>query len=176
MAGCPPGRSLKEHCMPDPILSIDEVLRLPPRIFGTIRWRKFIGRPAGDPCAGFSIKVEEHTATQFLSGPGGIHIPKPGTGIFKDVLEPVSCWARDDEESYHSIGFQVAGLHLNMPLDGYYKVTPALKGDWRPYSIFARGYRVVEPIYYKFYLKEEARVQSCEFEIKLRSWFSGRVI
>ena len=69
--------------MPDPILSIDEVLRLPPRIFGTIRWKKSIGRPTGDLCAGFSIKVEEHTATQFLSGPGGIHIPKPGTGILR---------------------------------------------------------------------------------------------
>ena len=46
-------------------LTDDELLRLPPMILGIIRWRKYIGQPAGDYCSGFNIRVEEDTATQF---------------------------------------------------------------------------------------------------------------
>jgi len=155
-------------------VSIDVLLRLPPRIFGTIRWKKSIGKPPGDLCSAFEIKVEEHTATEFRDAGGGVYLPEPGTGIFKSVPESVSCWTRAEEENYYSIGFQVSGLHFNMPFDGYYKITPVLKGSW-PSSIFAIGYRVVDPPSIRFYLKEDDRVQSGEFEVRLRSWFLGRL-
>ena len=46
-------------------VSIEDLVALPPTIFGIIRWSKYIGRPPGDLCSGFNIRVEEHTATQF---------------------------------------------------------------------------------------------------------------
>jgi hypothetical protein len=46
-------------------LTDDELLRRPPMILGIIRWRKYIGQPAGHYCSGFNIRVEQHTATQF---------------------------------------------------------------------------------------------------------------
>jgi len=63
-------------------VSIDDLVALPPTIFGTIRWKKYIGRPLGDLCSGFNIRVEEHTATQFRAVGGGKYEPIPGTGIW----------------------------------------------------------------------------------------------
>src|SRR4029078_6969921 len=68
------------------IASVDELVALPPTIFGVIRWKKYIGRPAGHLCSGFNIRVEEHTATQFRAVGGGKYEPIPGTGIWKDVM------------------------------------------------------------------------------------------
>lgn len=67
-------------------VSIDELVALPPTIFGVIHWKKYIGRPPGDLCSGFNIRVEEHTATQFRAVGGGKYEPIPGTGIWKDVV------------------------------------------------------------------------------------------
>ena len=78
-------------------VSIDDLVALPPTIFGTIRWKKYIGRPPGDLCSGFNIRVEEHTATQFRAVGGGKYEPIPGTGIWKDVVDSVSCWDLPDE-------------------------------------------------------------------------------
>jgi phage terminase large subunit GpA-like protein len=38
-------------------LSVEAVLKLPPVLFGVIRWKKNIGGPPGDPCSGFRIRV-----------------------------------------------------------------------------------------------------------------------
>ncbi|MEK6753757.1 MAG: hypothetical protein AABZ00_15985 [Chloroflexota bacterium] len=160
--------------MPLPILSLEELLRLPPMIFGTIRWKISVGKPTGDPCASFDIQVEEHTATEFRDAGGGNIIPEPGTGIFKLVSNSVSCWAQADQGDEHIIKFKVSGLHFNMPFDGYYRITPRLRGNWRPSGIFAIGYRTIEPISANVVLKKDDPTQSCEFEVVRRSWFSGR--
>ena len=81
-------------------VSIDELVALSPTIFGIIRWKKYIGRPLGDLCSGFNIRVEEHTATQFRAVGGGKYEPIPGTGIWKDVVDAVSC-RELDEGDYH---------------------------------------------------------------------------
>jgi hypothetical protein len=39
------------------VLSETEVLRLPPMLFGSIRWPRGFGGPVGDPCSGFKIIV-----------------------------------------------------------------------------------------------------------------------
>ena len=161
--------------MPLPILSLEQILRLPPMIVGIIRWKRSVGEPPGDPCAGFDIRVEEHTATEYVDAGGGHIVPEPGTGIFKLVSDSVSCQARADQGDDHVISFQVSGLHFNMPFDGYYRITPNLKGNWRPSGIFAPvGYRAIEPISANVGLKKDAPVQSLEFEVVRRSWFSGR--
>ena len=77
-------------------VSIEDLVALPPTIFGIIRWKKYIGRPMGDLCGGFNIRVEEHTATQFRAVGGGKYEPIPGTGIWKDVVDAVS-WRELDE-------------------------------------------------------------------------------
>ena len=99
-------------------VSIDDLVALPPTIFGVIRWKKYIGRPLGDLCSGFNIRVEEHTATQFRAVGGGKYEPIPGTGIWKDVVDAVSCRELADEGDYHKLSFQVWGVHLNAFPDG----------------------------------------------------------
>ncbi len=96
-------------------VSIDELVALPPTIFGVVRWKKYIGRPAGHLCSGFNIRVEEHTATQFRAVGGGKYEPIPGTGIWKDVNDSLVCREMPDEGDYHKLGFQVWGrdIHLN---------------------------------------------------------------
>ena len=95
--------------------SIVELEGLPPMIFGVIRWNKYIGRPAGDLCSGFNIRVEEHTATQYRALGGGKYEAIPGTGIWKDVVDPLSCRESPDEGDYHKLSFQIwgRGIHLN---------------------------------------------------------------
>ena len=130
------------------ILTDDELLRLPPMILGTIRWRKYIGQPAGDYCSGFNIRVEEHTATEFRAVGGGKYERIPGTGIWKDVVDALSCRALPDEGDDHVLGFHVTGprIHLNAFPDGMYRITPTLRGRWRAsLLVFAAGYRDVEP-------------------------------
>ena len=51
------------------VLSETEVLRLPPMLFGSIRWPRGLGAPVGDPCSGFKIIVDD---TKFLSS-GSVH-------------------------------------------------------------------------------------------------------
>ncbi len=161
--------------MPLPILSLEQLLRLPPMIVGTIRWKRSVGEPKGNLCAGFDIRVEEHTATEYRDAGGGHYVPEPGTGIIKLLSDSVSCRARADQGDDHVISFQVSGLHFNMPFDGYYRITPNLNGNWRPSGIFAAvGYRAIEPISAIVVLKKDAPVQSVEFEVVRHSWFSGR--
>jgi hypothetical protein len=96
-------------------VSIEDLVALPPMIFGIIRWSKYSGRPTGDICSGFNIRVEEHTATQFRAVGGGKYEPIPGTGIWKDVVDAVTCRELSDEGDYHKLSLQIwgRGIHLN---------------------------------------------------------------
>jgi hypothetical protein len=156
-------------------LSLEQLFRLPPMIFGIIRWKNTVGKPTGDPYAALDIRVEEHTATEYVDVGGGHYAPKPGTGIWKVVLDSVSCRILADQGDDHAISFQSTGLHFNAPLDGGYRISPSLKGNWGPSGIFAGlGYRAIEPISVYVALNTDHPVQSCEFEVVRRSWFSGR--
>lgn len=155
-------------------ISIEDLIRLPPMIFGIIRWRRSVGIPAGDWCAGFDIHLEEHTATQYRDAGGGDLEPIPGTGIWKIVQEPISCRPLPDQGDHHVVSFQVTGLHVNAPLDGAYRVTPRLKGAWRPSGILAVGYRIIEPVSISVQLRKDAPLGSVEFEVVRRSWLFGR--
>ena len=53
-------------------LFLDEALKLPPMLFGVIHWKKNIGRPSGDLCSGFRIRVEERTPSELRATPGGL--------------------------------------------------------------------------------------------------------
>ena len=53
------------------VLSEVEVFRLPPMIFGRIRWKKHLGAPVGDPATCFMVLSEEHTVSQFRMGASG---------------------------------------------------------------------------------------------------------
>jgi hypothetical protein len=48
-------KGIDETYMPNS-LSIEQLLALPPLIFGTIRWKSSIGVPSGDLASGFSIR------------------------------------------------------------------------------------------------------------------------
>ena len=153
-------------------VSIDELVALPPTIFGVIRWKKYIGRPAGHLCSGFDIRVEEHTATQFRAVGGGKYEPIPGTGIWKDVNDSLVCQELPDEGDDHKLGFQIRGrdIHLNAFPDGQYRITPTLTGLWtRATPVVFLGSRNIEPKSAYVVLKKDNHVQSVEFEVVQRS-------
>jgi hypothetical protein len=151
-------------------VTTDELVALPPTIFGVIRWSRYIGRPMGDLCGGFNIRVEEHTATQFRAVGGGKYEPIPGTGIWKDVVDALSCRELVDEGDYHKLSFQVWGLHLNAFPDGRYRITPTLKGTWsRPANpVLFFGSRTIEPQSFSVVLKKDDHIQGVEFEVVQR--------
>lgn len=159
-------------------VSIEDLVALPPTIFGVIRWKKYIGRPLGDLCSGFNIRVEEHTATQFRAVGGGKYEPIPGTGIWKDVVDAVSCRELADEGDYHKLSFQVWGLHLNAFPDGRYRITPTLKGTWsRPANpVLFFGSRTMEPQSFSVVLKKDNHFQSVEFELVQRPRPLGTIL
>jgi len=115
---------------PTDAISLDAVHRLPPMLFGRIRWVKGRGAPLGEPASAFTILVEEHTASEFRAGPGGVFEVIPGTGIWKTIAESAPCRSLPDEGDRHVIGFDVPDVHLNSFPDGGYRVTPTLTGKW----------------------------------------------
>lgn len=157
-------------------LSVEQLVGIPPLIFGSIQWKSSVGAPEGDLCSGFNILVEEHTATQFRDAGGGNIEPIPGTGIWKVVSSDfLSCHAMPNSGNSRAVNFHVTGLHLNAFPDGLYRITPTLRGKWRPPNFMASlGYRTVEPISISVALKESAHIQRVEFEVVRRSFFSGR--
>ena len=160
-------------------VSIDELVALSPTIFGIIRWKKYIGRPLGDLCSGFNIRVEEHTATQFRAVGGGKYEPIPGTGIWKDVADALSCRELADEDDYHKLSFQIWGrdIHLNAFPDGQYRITPTLKGMWsRANPVVLFGYRTIEPKSASVVLKRDNHIQSVEFELVQRPRPLGTIL
>lgn len=156
-------------------LSREELLRLPPMIIGTIRWKGSVGRPSGDLCSGFDIVFEEHTPTQFRDA-GGHAEPIPGTGIWKTISESTTCRSVTEEETYLSVSLRFMGLHVNMFPDGSYRISPRLRGNWRPSGLLAAlsGYRAIEPASYTVVLTKADPIQAIAFEVVRRSWLSGR--
>ena len=60
-------------------------------------------------------------ATQFRAVGSGKYEPIPGTGIWKDVVDAVSCRVLADQGDDHKLSFQVWGIHLNAFPDGRIK-------------------------------------------------------
>jgi hypothetical protein len=56
---------------PTEALSLDAVHRLPPMLFGRIRWDKGLGAAIGDPCSGCTVLVEEHAGRRERGHPPG---------------------------------------------------------------------------------------------------------
>ena len=57
-------------------------------------------------------------ANQFRAVGVGKHEPIPGTGIWKAVVDAVSCRVLADQGDDHKLSFQVWGIHLNAFPDG----------------------------------------------------------
>ena len=139
---------------------------LPPMLFGRIRWSKGLGKPIGDPCSGFSILVQEHTASQFRMGPSGPEVI-PGTGVWK-AAQSAPCSSAPDEGDMHVVRYNVPDVHLNMFPDGKYRVTAQLTGNWgesRLQVMVMLGYRRIEPIAFYVVLTKEKHLASVDFEV-----------
>ena len=111
-------------------LAFDEVIKLPPMIYGTIRWKKNIGRPTDNLCSGFAIKVEERTPLEFRDIGGGHYEVVPGTGVWKLVTESAPCSPEPEAGEDYIIRFTVPGAHVNGFPGGTYRITPALTPRW----------------------------------------------
>jgi hypothetical protein len=160
--------------MPD-VLSLEQLVALPPLIVGTIWWTSSIGAPTGGLCSGFDIRVEEHTVTQFRDAGGGNIEPIPGTGVWRIVADSVECREVSTERDSRRVRFQVTGLHLTAFPDGRYRITPHLQGNWHPSGLLsALSYRAIEPISASVILTKDAHIQTVDFEVVRRSAFSGR--
>ena len=111
-----------------------------------------------------------YTATQFRAVGGGKYEPIPGTGIWKDVVDAVSCRELADDGDYHQLSFKIWGVHLNAFPDGQYRITPTLIGMWsraNPIAVLL-GSRTIEPQSASVVLKKDNHIQSVEFELVQR--------
>jgi len=151
------------------ILTDKEVLKLPPMLFGRIRWLKGLGTPIGDPASGFKVLCQEHTASQFRIGAAGPEVV-PGTGIWKDPVS-VPCYAAPDEGDMHVVAFHVPDVHLTTFPDGKYRVRAELTGNWADPLLQVRiGYRRMEPIAFYVVLTPERHLQAVDFEVVYEPW------
>ena len=151
------------------VLTDDAVLRLPPMIFGRIRWQKGLGAPVGDPATGFKVLAEEHTVSQFRVGSGGIEVV-PGTGIWKPPIS-VPCHAAPDEGDKHVVAFSVPDVHLTGFPDGKYRVSAELTGNWGESRLQSMlGYKRIEPLAYYVSLTKEQHLVSLDFEVIHEPW------
>ena len=156
---------------PTDALSQDAVHRLPPMLFGRIRWAKGLGAPVGDPCSGFTILVEEHTVSQFRNGPGGVPEVIPGTGIWKTIAASAPCRTLPDEGDRYVVGFDVPDVHLNAFPDGQYRVTPTVTGKWTTSPLQVRlGTKRMEPRSYSAALTEGQHIRNLDFEVVREPW------
>jgi len=154
------------------ILTDKEVLKLPPMLFGRIRWLKGLGTPIGDPASGFKVLCQEHTASQFRIGAAGPEVV-PGTGIWKDPVS-VPCYAAPDEGDMHVVRFNVPDVHLNMFPDGKYRLTAELTGNWSETPIARMlGYRRIEPLGFYVSLTKAQHLVSVDFEVVHEAWHLG---
>ena len=155
------------------VLSEDAVLRLPPMLFGRIRWKKSLGGPVGDPSTGFRVLSEEHTVSQFRMGAGGPEVI-PGTGIWKPAVS-VPCRAAPDEDDRHVVAFEVPDVHLNGFPDGKYRVTAALSGNWGESLVqVTLGFKRIEPMAFHVSLTKDHHIVSLDFEVVQEPWRWGR--
>ena len=151
------------------VLTDDAVLRLPPMIFGRIRWPKSLGAPVGDPATGFKVLAEEHTVSQFRIGLGGIEVV-PGTGIWKPPVS-VPCHAAPDEGDKHVVAFSVPDVHLTGFPDGKYRVSAELTGNWGESRLqMMLGFKRIEPLAYYVSLTKEQHLVSLDFEVIHELW------
>ena len=145
------------------------VRRLPPMLWGRIRWHKNMGSPVGDTATGFRVRAEEHTATQFRIGPHGPE-PIPGTGVWRAPVA-VPCTAAPDEGDMHVVAFHVPDVHLTTFPDGKYRVRAELTGNWADPLLQVRiGYRRMEPIAFYVVLTPERHLQAVDFEVVYEPW------
>ena len=150
-------------------LSQTAVLKLPPMLWGHIRWNKIMGSPVGDPATGFRVFAEEHTATQFRIGRAGPE-PIPGTGVWKPAVS-VPCWTAPDEGSMHVVAFSVPNVHLTAFPDGKYRGRAELTGNWGESMVQLRvGYRRIEPIAWYVVLTPERHLESVSFDVVYEPW------
>lgn len=147
------------------IFAGQDVLRLPPMLFGRIRWPRGLGAPVGNPCSGFKIVAEEHTASEFRVGPAGPEVI-PGTGIWRDVSASVQCQAGADEGDMHVVHFSVQDVHLNGFPDGKYRVAVTLTGNWSSHQIpMLQGVKRIEPLAWYATLTKEKHIVSLDFTV-----------
>ena len=150
-------------------LSAAEVLRLPPMLFGRIRWKKGMGAPVGDPASGFRVLAEEHTVSQFRIGAHGPEVI-PGTGVWKAAVA-VPCTTAPDEGDMHVVRFSVPDVHLNAFPDGKYRVRAELTGNWAESPIQVMlGYKRIDPVSYYVTLTKERHLVSIDFDVVQEPW------
>jgi hypothetical protein len=150
-------------------LTESDVMRLPPMIWGVIRWPKGLGAPVGDAASGFVVTCQEHTATQFRIGPAGPE-PIPGTGVWKSAVT-VPCAAAPDEGNLHVVRFSVPGVHLNAFPDGKYRVVAELTGNWSESRIDRMlGYRRIDPPAWYVSLTKANHLVSVDFVVVHEAW------
>ena len=143
--------------------------KLPPMIWGAIRWPKGLGAPVGDAATGFKVTCQEHTVTQFRIGPAGPE-PIPGTGVWKTPVN-VPCWSAPDEGNTHVVRFSVADVHLNAFPDGRYRVQAELTGNWAESRIDRMlGYRRIDPLSWYVSLTEAQHLVSVDFVVVHEAW------
>jgi len=151
------------------VLTESDVMRLPPMIWGSIRWPKGLGAPVGDPASGFAVTCEEHTPTQFRIGPAGPE-PIPGTGVWKKPVS-VACSAAPDEGAMHVVRFSVPDVHLTMFPDGQYRVVAQLTGNWAESRIERMlGYRRIDPLAWYVTLTKEKHLVTIDFVVVHEAW------
>jgi hypothetical protein len=152
------------------VLSETEVLRLPPMLFGSIRWPRGLGAPVGDPCSGFKIIVDEHTVSQFRIGASGPEVI-PGTGKWINVTQSAPCWATPDDGEMHVVRFNVPDVHLNGFPDGKYRVAVELTGNWSENRLQVMlGYRRIDPLSWYVSLTKDRHLVSVDFEVVHEPW------
>ena len=155
------------------ILSDEAVLRLPPMLFGKIRWSKGLGGPIGNPCSGFTIFVEEHTVSQFRMGPDGPEVIA-GTGIWRVAIDSAPCWTAPDEDDMRVVRFNVPDVHLNGFPDGQYRIKPQLTGNWGVSRLQVMlGFRRIEPMAFYVSLTKDQHIVSVDFEVVQHAWRFG---
>jgi hypothetical protein len=150
-------------------LPAEAIVKLPPMLFGVIRWKKNIGSPSGDACSGFRIRVEERGPSEFRAGPGGVIEQIPGQwGI---VTDAAPCSPAPDEGDNHVVTFRVPDVHLNGFPDGGYRITPQLTGNWHT-NLFQAffGFRWIEPPSWYITITKDAHIKTVEFEVVRRVW------
>jgi hypothetical protein len=152
------------------ILTNAEVLRLPPMLFGSIRWNKGLGSPVGSPCSGFKVVVDEHTVSRFRIGPAGPEVI-PGTGIWKNVEQSAPCSAAPDEGDMHVVTFSVPDVHLNGFPDGKYRVSVELTGNWSESRLQTMlGYKRIDPSSWYVSLTKDHHIVKVDFEVVHEAW------
>lgn len=152
-------------------LTAGEVVRLPPMLFGKIRWNKGYGSPVGDPCSGFRVSVDERTASKFRIGASGPE-RDPKTGLWKVVTASAPCSVATDEGNMHVVSFTVPDVHLNEFPDGAYRVRAELTGNWEQSSGIQRmlGYKRIDPLGYQVSLTPDRHIVSLDFEVTQHAW------